>query len=221
MPGKSKTPAVTEEKIVIKSPNIQSATFKIVGTSPYVQHRFTTKALLEMHEGQRQGAAASNKKKREPKDFEAEFRDAQHVSTEGWWGIPATAMKRALVSACSLCGIYMTRAKKILRVEADGIDQNDGTPLIRITKGEPQPLEVPVRIANGRCDLRTRPMWLPGWEALVTIRYDADQLTKSDLANLMVRAGLQVGIGEGRADSPNSCGQDWGYFRVFDGEEDK
>jgi hypothetical protein len=32
--------------------------------------------------------------------------------------------------------------------------------------------------------------------------------------NLMLRAGQQVGIGEGRPDSPNSNGLGWGRFAL-------
>jgi hypothetical protein len=32
--------------------------------------------------------------------------------------------------------------------------------------------------------------------------------------NLFLRAGLQVGIGEGRPNSPNSFGLGWGRFEV-------
>jgi len=34
------------------------------------------------------------------------------------------------------------------------------------------------------------------------------------LTNLLARAGLQVGIGEGRPDSKNSAGMGWGLFQI-------
>jgi hypothetical protein len=55
------------------------------------------------------------------------------------------------------------------------------------------------------------------WQAKVRVRFDADLFTPADVANLMLRAGLQVGIGEGRADSPNSCGMGWGHFECVRG----
>ena len=36
----------------------------------------------------------------------------------------------------------------------------------------------------------------------------------SDITNLMKRLGIQVGIGEGRPDSKESCGLMWGLFEV-------
>ena len=109
----------------------------------------------------------------------------------------------------------MTRAKLTVSVEADGQDPEDLTPLVRITKGEPRYFETYARVATGTCDLRARPMWAPGWEALVRVKFDADQFTLEDVANLLMRVGMQVGIGEGRPDSPNSTGQGWGLFELI------
>jgi len=36
----------------------------------------------------------------------------------------------------------------------------------------------------------------------------------ADIANLVLRAGIQVGIGEGRPFSKNSCGMGWGTFEI-------
>jgi len=57
-------------------------------------------------------------------------------------------------------------------------------------------------------------MWDEGWEAQVRVRYDADQFTLEDLANLLARVGVQVGLGEGRPDSKSSAGMGWGTFMI-------
>jgi hypothetical protein len=54
------------------------------------------------------------------------------------------------------------------------------------------------------------------WGAALNIRWDADQFTKSDVHNLLMRVGVQVGIGEVRPSSPNSTGMGWGLFEVVD-----
>ena len=99
-------------------------------------------------------------------------------------------------------------------IEADGFDKDDQTPLVKITKGSPVYCEHYVRNETGVVDLRARPMWREGWEAIVRIRFDADQFTAEDIANLLSRTGLQVGIGEGRPDSKKSCGMGWGLFEL-------
>jgi hypothetical protein len=57
-------------------------------------------------------------------------------------------------------------------------------------------------------------MWREGWEAKLRIRYDADQFSLSDVSNLLARAGMQVGVGEGRPDSKDSAGLGWGLFSL-------
>jgi len=113
-----------------------------------------------------------------------------------------------------MVGFKMTHARCSVFVVADGFDADDATPLVRITKGEPQYLELAVRLETGVCDIRPRPMWEPGWEANVRIRFDADQFSVSDVANLLLRAGAQIGVGEGRPFSKNSKGMGWGMFRL-------
>ena len=108
----------------------------------------------------------------------------------------------------------MTLAKLCVTVIADGFDVDDGTPLVRITKGKPEYSEHVVRNETGVVDIRPRPMWQPGWEALVTIRFDADQFSQEDVANLMSRVGAQVGVCEGRPDSKKSAGMGWGTFTL-------
>ena len=108
----------------------------------------------------------------------------------------------------------MTRAKLAVFCEPDGFDREDGTPLVKFTKGKPKYSEMPVRLKkSGSMDIRPRPLWSPGWELTVRIKYDADQFTLNDIANLLLRVGVQVGIGEGRPDSKDSCGMGWGLFR--------
>ena len=52
------------------------------------------------------------------------------------------------------------------------------------------------------------------WSATVRVKFDADMFSLSDVINLFMRAGQQVGIGEGRPDSKKSHGMGWGTFHV-------
>ena len=88
-------------------------------------------------------------------------------------------------------------------------------PLVKITKGEPEYIEHYARNETGVIDLRARALFKAGWEAEVKIRFDADQFTSKDVANLLARVGLQVGVGEGRPDSKKSCGMGWGLFEII------
>jgi hypothetical protein len=204
---------MTTKSLTISAPNFQTAEFRIRGNAPYVQNKFSHKARITMKETQEAGSTSRKGKKKEPKNFHDNFKQSQHVSPDGWYGIPAPAFRAAMVSACKIAGFAMTRAKLSVFVEADGFDADDQTPLVRITKGEPEYAEHIVRIQM-TTDIRARAMWRPGWEAVVRVKFDADQFTLTDVANLLMRVGMQVGVGEGRPDSKTSTGMGWGTFDV-------
>lgn len=203
-----------EQAVSIKAPDFKVAVFRIVGDAPYIQNKFSQKARQTMRDAQEAGQAGKKGKKREPKDFKACYEAAIHRTADGWYGIPAAAFRKAMVSACRIVGFKMTHAKLALRALADGFDRDDGVGLVRILKGKPEYFEAAVRNESGVCDIRARPMWREGWEAEVRIRFDTDLFTLADISALLLRAGQQVGIGEGRPDSPNSCGMDWGTFDI-------
>jgi hypothetical protein len=201
------------ERIQISPPNLKRTAFQIIGDAPLVVHAFSQKARGKMHDTHVAGPQARKGKKREPRDFEAEYEASKHVSPDGWCGFPASAFRNAMISACRMVGFKMTHAKLSVFVEPDGFEA-DGTPLVKITKGAPQYHEGYVRNETGVVDLRARAMWKPGWEMVVRVKYDADQFSTVDIANLMLRAGMQVGIGEGRPDSKKSAGMGWGTFTL-------
>lgn len=202
------TPA---REIQIPAPRFETLEFKLVGTAPYMQARFSEKARKLMRDKHEAGSVGKKGKKRDARDFNSDYEQAKHTSSEGWCGIPAGAFRAACISACRLVGFRMTLAKLSLFIEADGLDALDGTPLVRIY-GEPEVSEMLVRNATGVADIRVRPLWRD-WHCTLRVRYDCDQFTREDVANLLLRVGAQVGIGEGRPDSKSSNGLGFGLFR--------
>lgn len=197
-------------EVQITAPNFRVAEFKIKGTTPYVQLRFFKKGEIQIaHE---QGGVSKSKKKREARDFKNEYEQAKHVSEEGWVGIPAASFRNAMISACRIVSFKMTLAKLSVFADADGLDREEGTPLIKI-KGTPEMVIHHVRNQTGVVDLRSRAMWRE-WSATVRIKFDADLFSLQDVTNLMCRVGQQVGIGEGRPDGKTSAGMGWGLFEV-------
>jgi len=199
--------------VQIKAPNIQTVQFRIIGTAPLVQAKFSQKAKEQMMAQQAAGSQARSKKQRAAKDFDAVCDGSVHYSQEGWVGIPAGAFRAAMISACRLVGFKMTLAKLSLFVVADGFDRDEGTPLVRLIADKYRRVDLHVRNATGVIDIRSRPMW-DKWQADVRIRYDADQFSVSDVSNLLARVGEQVGLCEGRPDSKSSAGMGWGTFRL-------
>ena len=198
--------------IEIKCPDLRTIAVRVVGTAPYVQNKFSAKAKAAMIATQEAGSTSKTRKLREAKDFDDCYESATHYAANGRCGIPAPAFRAAMIDACRLCGLVMTRAKLAIFVLADDVDVDDGTPLVYID-GDRERTDLAVRLETGVCDIRTRPMWT-AWTATLRIRYDADMLTAEDLGNLLQRAGMQVGIGEGRPNSKSGFGCGWGTFSL-------
>lgn len=197
--------------LAVSAPNFKVATAQIIGTAPLMVHRFSKKAeLMKKHEA---GSRASKgKTDKAARDFEADYEAARYRDVKGGWdGFNASSIRNAMISACRTAGIKMMQMKLAAFVEADGYDE-EGTPLIRIY-GEPAMDVRYARNQTGVVDLRARPRF-DEWHAKLRIRFDADMIAFPDLANLLMRAGQQVGIGEGRPDSPKSAGIGYGLFDV-------
>lgn len=207
--AKAKQAAAT--KIEISAPNFKTISLRINGVSSLMMHKFSEKMRRQIEE--KQTATSTVTKKREPKDYEAEFQAARYLSEEGWDGVPAGAIRASMIAACrTISGLPMTKAKGAFFVISQGRDKTDGTALIRI-HGKAIHDTRPVRLESGVADLRNRPRY-DEWHCDFKIQFDADMLSAQDVANLLARAGAQVGIGELRPQGPNSYGGDLGMWEV-------
>lgn len=208
-------PKSTSTTGTIKAPNFAEADIYVVGTSPLVIHRFSTKTKLEMKQKMEQGKSASSRKTREPKKTDDLYEEARYRSAEGWDGFHAGAMRRALISACRLVGFRMTLAKLSVFVVEDGWDKDEPQiPLCRIY-GTSEKLESMARVETGQPYVTVRAAFYR-WKSKLKIRFDADQFTVDDVINLTARVGAQVGLAEGRYDSKASPGLGWGCFEITD-----
>lgn len=208
--GGSETEAVA---VTISRPNFKTVSVKLIGTAPMMQARFSAKAMRAMMDKMAAGSTAAKGKKRAARDFDDDFEQAQHISESGWCGIPAAAFRNACIDVCRMVGFKMTHARMSVFIIADGRDKVDGSPLVKLIAGKPERTELPVRNATGVMDIRVRPMWRE-WAVKLTVQYDADQFTEEDLLNLLARAGVQVGVGEGRPFSRESNGLGLGTWRI-------
>lgn len=207
------TATAKQEVVIIKPLNFERVQVTLVGTAPYMQARFSAKSMQAMMAKHEQGSTAKKGAKKEARDFDADFRGAMHISEDGWHGVPAAALRNACIDVCRMAGFKMTHAKMSVFIEADGRDEVDGAPLVKLIAEKPERVDMATRNATGVCDIRVRPMWRD-WKINAVIRFDADQFTRSDVVNLIARAGEQVGIGEGRPFSKSSNGLGYGTFRI-------
>ncbi len=201
------------EMVTISPPKFAVIQPTLTGTAPLLQARFSGKAMQAMMSKMAEGQTARKGKAKAARDFDDDFQQAQHFSMEGWVGVPASAIRNACIDVCRMVGFKMTHAKMSIFVEADGYDQVDGMPLIRLIAGKPEKTEMAVRNHTGVADIRIRPMWRE-WSLRPRIRFDEGQFRLSDVINLLARAGIQVGIGEGRPYSKDSNGMGFGVFEV-------
>lgn len=208
-----KRKTTTKASVVIKPQSRQTIVFKIRGNSPLVIHRFGKKANTQLEDSMTKSSQKKKGGNRPEKDYPAEYEAAKHVSFEGWLGVSALSVKHAIIDACAVAGFKMTIGKRALFVEQDGFDCEDASPLIRITKGEPRMHKCHVRVKTGGADIRARPMWEPGWEAMIRVTYDKNMFEVADVASLVNQAGLN-GIHEGRPSSKMSVGCGWGTFEI-------
>lgn len=202
-------------QITIPPPNFQHAVFHLRGTAPLVVHRFSVKTKQQIRENMERGKTQGSKRPaREPVDFNQLYEEARYRHKDGWDGFAASSIRNACISACRTVGFKMTIAKLSIFVEADGYDVTEPQiPLIRII-GDPVPQEDMARVETGQPYVTVRPAY-HNWAANVKIKWDADQFTLEDLTNLMSRVGQQVGLCEGRPDSPKSAGMGWGTFEII------
>lgn len=200
-----------QQTVLISAPRMAQAQFQFTGTAPLMTARFSKKMeLLAKHTTKQE---RGKKVERKVKDVDQDLEDATYISPQGWYGMNAAAVRNAMISACRLVNFKMTLAKLSIFVEADGYDHLEPVPLLRI-EGERTKNIMATRNSTGVPDVRIRPLWNPGWIIRPRIRWDLDQFSSTDVTNLLVRVGHQVGLGEGRPDSKSSAGLGYGLFDV-------
>jgi hypothetical protein len=214
MPPNPERKAPLKKKTEVTAPKFFVLNITIKGSpgSPLVIHNFSEKARQIMRSRQEAGSTAVKSRARDAKDFQQVFENARHISRDGWDGYPAGGIRNCLIDACKLVGFAMTRAKLSIFVIADGIDRDNGMPLVRIY-GDAQYSEHNTRNESGVADIRARPMFNE-WHANLRIKFDSGQFTPEDVLNLLIRAGGQCGLGEGRPNSKKSNGLGWGLFDI-------
>lgn len=211
-------PPNTTLTCTIAAPKFKTAIFEIRGTAPLVIHRFSAKVKEQMKAKMETGKSASSKKNRDAKSTDDLFNEARYVSAQGWDGFHAAAIRNATIDACRLVGFKMILAKMSVFVVADGWDAVEPQiPLVRIY-GKPIKQEDMARVETGQPYVTVRAAY-HDWSAKIKIRWDSDQFSLTDITNLLMRVGQQVGIGEGRPFSKNSAGQGWGTFELVNENE--
>lgn len=210
--------------VKLKLPVVKTAIVRtmIMGFTPLVVNAWTNKADQQMQELQKGGTGQKRKgKDRPPRDYAAEYESSKHLNMEGEECFSTLSLQHALVRACTLIGFKMTIGKMAFTALPDSWDARDGMPLTRIQNCKSTQHVCRVRLPNGSPDIRSRAMYAPGWKAMVAIEYDTNLFNQEEIIDLLVRAGEQCGIHEGRKTSPKGVGCGWGMFSTPERAEQK
>lgn len=179
--------------LTIKLPAPEFTTFrlKLVGTSPLILDRFTERAKEKIARSQ-DGTA---KQKDPPRDPEAEYLEACYRTTNGQYGVPKLAFRKAIQSGAT----RGTDVKGTVTLAAFQIDTPD----------EILPLEtVDPRMRTDHAlkgHLRYRPEFWP-WAVVLPIKLDHEIVSLEQFAHIVYKAGLGVGIGNWRAEKKGDFG---------------
>lgn len=198
---KEEVASVTEAPLKLAPIKKQIVRLRITGTSSLIQHKWSTKALQMM----RDKHAGKKTREREKRDPEFECKEATYFTAKGQYGVPAMAIKTAIIEAAHKdIGVEKTLVKKALFIRC-----NDPAKVLEMDCDAPITREDTVRVGQGSADLRYRPEF-HRWSVDIEFEIDAELLRVEDLVNLIDRAGFGVGIGEWRPEK----GGEYGRFEV-------
>ncbi len=196
-------PEAKQTEIRLLPLDVRLLHIRLIGDSPLICHAWSDKAKRMMLDRQMKKANPG----REAKDPEQDYLDSLYHLPGGGYGFPSVAFKAAAVSACRFAdGVKMTSARGAFHLQGD---------MVRIN-GEPTMRQDMVRIAMGTADIRHRGEFRE-WSADLTIRYNANALSPSQIVNLFNTAGFGIGVGEWRPERDGS----FGMFHVADEAESR
>lgn len=185
--------------------------FCIIGESPFVCNRMPEKAKRQLlFPTKKNRAERASHLKHDPME---EYRDSPHrlvgADAPTYLAVPASAFGRAMASAAiDIPGATKAAVGRLVWVEGHRL------PLYGVPKFYMD--VVKNSDMNKTPDIRTRAI-VPEWACYVTVRYVTPLLRETIIANLLVTAGLIIGVGDGRQERGSGLGH--GAFRLC-GPED-
>lgn len=203
--SKSRFPRKAKEEktisITIPAIDIREIELSLVGTSELIMHRFSEKMKGEIEKAQT--GSPGKVSGRAPRNPQEEYEDSFYRDQAGHPCMPASAFKKAAVSAVSSLNKTFSKvvARQALHIVGDWVQIE--------SKVEPYMRTDTVRLARGIGSLRYRPGFTE-WSAKVRISYNASVISPEQIGNLFNLAGFAVGIGEWRPEK----GGAFGRFRV-------
>ncbi len=194
-----KTKSVSVEVVEF---SIRQVTIPIIGISPLIIHAWSEKAKKMIADKQ---AGKAKNKKHEIRDPEDDFEQAKHISEDGWEGLPAAAIKAAMIRGAKMVGMVMKDTQAAFFVNADC----EKTQLVRI-HGDSRMRTDMVRVGMGAADIRYRPEY-PEWYIELNIDFNEGLISIDQLHQIVKAAGYGNGLGEMR---PEKGKFNYGRFKL-------
>lgn len=182
--------------------SIRQVTIPIVGISPLIIHAWSEKSIKMIADKQ---AGKAKNKKHEIRNPEEDFESAKHISVSGWEGLPAAAVKAAMIRGAKMVGMVMKDTQAAFFVNAEC----EQTQLIRI-HGESRMRTDMVRVGMGAADIRYRPEY-PEWYCELNIDFNEGLISIDQLHQIVKAAGYGNGLGEMR---PEKGKFNFGRFKL-------
>lgn len=182
--------------------SIRQVTIPIVGISPLIVHAWSEKSKKMIADKQ---AGKAKNKKHEIRVPEDDYKQAKHVSKDGWEGLPAAALKAAMIRGAKMVGMVMKDTQAAFFVNADC----EETQLVRI-HGESRMRTDMVRVGMGAADIRYRPEY-PEWYMELNIDFNEGLISIDQLHQIVKAAGYGNGLGEMR---PERGKFNYGRFKL-------
>lgn len=200
--------------------DVHKLQIKIVGTSPLVVHAWSEKARTMMLDKQKKTASKGKAPKNPVEDFKASLYRPPNM--EGF-GLPATAIKSAAVTAANDVELKKTDMRRAFHIVGDWV-KIDAPPITEpLTQedieyapeiafehkhGASMRCDM-VRLAMSTADIRFRAQF-PVWSVTFQVEFNSRVISADQLVNLFNVAGFGVGLCEHRPEKNGS----WGRFEV-------
>ena len=201
----AKATSSNDEPFVIQPIQTRTIGVRIVGTSPFIMHRFAAKAWEELlyPSGRKTASVRANSMKHNPvEEFRGCLYKNRDTRTPTLFHMPNGMFHRAMASAAMDIPGPASRAQ-MTRLTSIGDQIN--------LYGIPAFYMAMVRSSDmaKTPDVRTRPVF-SRWACEIDIQYVLNPLNDAAIVNLLGAAGIIVGVGDGRPQR----GMGFGKFRI-------
>lgn len=192
------------EKVQVKVQPLNHNTIKvkIIGKTPLLMDRMPEETMQGILDKQT-GVAKSGKK--QLRDTQKEVERAIHKMSDGTIGFPIAGFKRGMIESASFVGDKFF-SKKLVSGGVRIINGREGLVPIKFKKMD-------VLKHNIGHNMKFSPQF-HNWSTELAIQFDANNISATDIVNLLNYAGFYVGVGAWRSKCREGGSGEMGAYEV-------